>query len=172
MKALRLVFKSLPLFFVILVLGQPLHGEWKVEGWLDEYSGAMVRVVSKQAERPINLGHGLQATPWLHIRAWESKLEVFVFWDTYLGTQEVPVDFYLNNSTSHETQLVSTGKAHEYAFFNEPESMLARMVRGDWLKCRVRPSFRDSLTATFLLDGLKEALRDARKIRRSSLRPR
>ena len=130
---------------------------WKLRTDTSPIDDSKSYFLSRDAEEPIGSGF-MRSTPTLIIRHKEGDLEVYITFGKYLGSDKSTVTVRLGSSpaTQSEWGLSTDGRAIFYP--GDDASFVRQLMANDRLVVRLTPFGESPVTATFILDGLREAI--------------
>ncbi len=130
---------------------------WKLRTDTSPIDDSKSYFLSRDAEEPIGSGF-MRSTPTLMIRHKEGELEVYITMGQYLGSDTATVTVRIGSSpaTQSEWSLSTDGKAIFYPA--DHASFVRQLLANDRLVVRLTPFSESPVTATFDLEGLREAI--------------
>ncbi|KFC00953.1 hypothetical protein GTGU_03609 [Trabulsiella guamensis ATCC 49490] len=139
-------------------------GKWQITKETSIVDDSENVYISLPANESIRLQFGESVTPVLSIRCQEKKTDLLINWDTYLGSHEKQVLYRLDKQNEQKTKwniskwdILNDSKAVFY--HGNPIEFIQSLAKASKLLAMVKPYNDKSVSATFDLAGLPEALK-------------
>lgn len=114
-------------------------------------------------------GRGRFADPIvLHLRCSNAKIEAYIDWSTFLGSDNISVTSRIDKSPA-EKSMWSPSTDHKASFMPQPARTLKKFIGASSYVVNLTPYGESPITAIFDISGAEEALKDIRKACSTSL---
>ena len=139
----------------------PSIGNWYVSSKTSQIDDSKKITLILEADDSITTAFG-KVTPSLVIRCSEAETNVFIGWKVYLGLDQTEI-LTRFDSTQAQTKTWSISTDHKAAFVQGSDVAFAKkMMNHGKLLAQVTPYAEVPVTATFNIEGLREAIKPLR----------
>ncbi len=136
---------------------------WQLQTDISPIDDSKTYFLSKDAEEAIGTGF-MRSTPTLFIRYKERKLDVYITFGTYLGSDTVPVTLRLGQSPAKQENWGLSTDGRAIFCPSDDRAFVQELLKNDRLVIRLTPFGESPVTSTFDLTGLSEAIQPMRAL--------
>ncbi|HDR2588170.1 TPA: type VI secretion protein [Enterobacter ludwigii] len=138
-------------------------GQWKTSISTSPIDDSKNVLVAVDADEPFTSPYGEPTTPTLVVACREKKTQAFIDWGVYLGLDETTMIHRIDKRKAvTRSWYISTGST-AVLYSGNTIDFIKNLGSGDMLFAQIVPYGEDSISATFNLGGLSEALKPLQK---------
>ena len=132
------------------------NGRWKLSTEMSPIDDSQTIILRLYADGMVTAGYK-KSQPQLYIRYKEARLEAYIAFDFFIGSDGTEVTTRMGDESSRTRQW-STSSDYEAVFFpGDVETFINDLSRVDKFVVRLTPYGESPVTATFTTTGLSEA---------------